>query len=365
MPWRNEGGLISCAVNFVPVPSGVAYSEGQEVWMPRHLPLFAGIKDVDLHTGIRRFEQFDVARDQELVSRGNVALGLFVVKRGVLEVRIDGVVVGLAKAGDLVGEMALFRAGARGATVVAREDSEILTLSRANYEALRDVVHPVAQRIEAHTIAVQVRRLREVGDRIAVLARGQRLDKAPTRPSLFQAFRAQFGSAGFFSSEGVDPVSTMQRSPLFRGASMEALELIAELFEEYAYAEGTILCREGEVGTRMFLLDEGEVDVVVATGEGLQHAATLVPGAAFGMVSLASGGDRMSTCVAKSRVVVHELSGEHWALLIGHPYGAGGTFRRAMIHAFAEHLTYANQQLAEFEREDAVEKSNPGDASTG
>jgi len=331
--------------------------------MLRHLPLFAGIEDVDLHTGIRRFDHFDVSAGEELVSRGNVALGMFVVKSGALEVRIGGVTVGQAGPGDLVGEMALFRDSARGATVVALEASEILVLSRSNYEALRDVVHPVAQRIETHTISLQVRRLLEVGARIAALARGQRLSETPSGPSLFKAFRAQFGSAGLFSSEGVDPVATMQMSPLFHGAAEAALVQIAELFVERAYAEGTLLCREGELGTRMFLLDEGEVDVVLATPEGPQHAATLVPGAAFGMVSLAHGGNRMATCVAKSRVIVHELDADGWSKLIAHPYGAGSTFRRAMILAFAEHLSFANGQLAEFERQEAHERSPLGAVS--
>jgi len=348
-------GLVCLPVILERSELAVAYSVGEDNWMPRNLPLFAGIKDVDLHTGVRRFDQYEVSAGEELLSQGNVALGLFVVKTGRLEVRIGGISVGTAESGDLVGEMALFRDGARSATVVAMEASEILVLTRANYEALRDVVHPVAQRIEAHTIALQVKRLREVGRRIAELGRGHMLDRQPSGASLFQTFRAQFGSAGLFSSEGVDPVSTMQMSPLFQGAPLAALEQIADLFEERAYAEGTLLCQEGELGTRMFLLDEGEVDVVVATADGPQHAATLVPGAAFGMVSLAHGGRRMATCVAKSRVIVHELGAESWQRLIDHPYGAGSTFRRAMIHAFAEHLAFANGQLAEFQQAEITE----------
>jgi len=317
--------------------------------MPKNLPLFEGVNDVDVQTALRRFEAHEVAGGDELLSKGKAAIGLFVVHRGLLEVRIGGVVVGTAGPGDLVGEMALFQDGARTATVVAKEDSEILVLDRENYEALRDVVHPVAQKIEAHTIALQVKRLRSVGERIAELAQGTMLDTPPPGASFFEQVRSQFGRAGIFSQEGVDPLVTMQSSPLFQGAAPAALTQVADFFRESAYGTGTLLCREGEVGTRMFLLDEGEVDVVIATEEGPQHIASLVAGAAFGMVSMAQNGKRMSTCVAQTRVIVHELDLKGWRMLIDHPYGAGSAFRRAMIHAFSEQLSYANTQLADFE----------------
>ena len=317
--------------------------------MAKDLPLFDGVNDVDAYTALRRFESHEVLAGDELLSQGKVAIGLFVVKSGLLEVRIGGVVVGTAGPGDLVGEMALFQDGARTATVVAQEDSEILVLDRANYEALRDVVHPVAQKIEAHTIALQVQRLRSVGERIATLAQGTLLDTPPPGASFFEAIRSQFGPAGIFSSDPVDPLATMLKSPLFQDAAPQALEQVADFFRESAYGRGSLLCREGEIGNRMFLLDDGEVDVVIATAEGPRHIASLVPGAAFGMVSMAQNGKRMSTCVAQTRVVVHELDLKGWRMLIEHPYGAGSAFRRAMIHAFGEQLSYANTQLADFE----------------
>ncbi len=317
--------------------------------MPKNLPLFEGVNDVDLYTALRRFDAHEVEAGDELVSQGKAARGLFVVKAGRLEVRIGGVVVGTAGAGDLVGEMALFQDGARTATVVAQEPSEILVLDRTGYEGLRDTMHPVAQKIEAHTIALQVQRLRSVGERIADLAQGTVLDTEPPGATFFESVRAQFGRAGIFSQEGVDPLGTMQNSPLFQGAAPAALEQIAHFFQEHAYPVGSLLCREGEVGTRMFLLEEGDVDVVIATAEGPRHIASLVPGAAFGMVSMAQNGKRMSTCVAQSRVIAHELDLKGWRMLIEHPHGAGSAFRRAMIHAFAEQLAYANTQLADFE----------------
>jgi CRP-like cAMP-binding protein len=139
-------------------------------------------------------------------------------------------------------------------------------------------------------------------------------------------------------------------SQLFRDAPPMVVERIAEHVQAVSCEAGAVLCVEGETGEQMFVLAEGSVSVVVRA-EGAPHrVARLAPGDAFGMVSLARGGRRMSSCVADGRAVVLRLDAAGWAALIDEPTLVGSAFRRGVIRAFAEQLRASNTQLSEWER---------------
>jgi CRP-like cAMP-binding protein len=173
------------------------------------------------------------------------------------------------------------------------------------------------------------------------------LGSAPQPPptGFFAAVRRLLG-VGAERLVGADVRSALERSSLFADAPPLVLDEIAGRFRSLRCSGGTFLCTEGERGGRMFLLDEGEVDIVVASDEGEPKVVdTLVGGQAFGMVSLASGSPRMSSCVARGDVLVHELSAEAWAELSDDASMVGSTFRRAVVRALADQLRHSNGQL--------------------
>lgn len=314
-------------------------------------PLFDGIIDVDVYAALRHFARRRVAPGDVIVAQGEPADSLLCVVEGELAIRAGATELGVARAGDVVGEMALFEDSTRSASVIAATDAELLVLTRDGYEKLRDVVHPLAQAVELRALQLQVRRLRGVGDRIAELASGQPL--AYRRPSdvFFAAVTSLFGRGGRFSTERVDPLPGMRKNPLFADAPEDALVRIAAELTAQAWGPGAFLCTEGEVGDAMYLLEDGDVDVVVATeADRVEHLVTLHRGAAFGMVSLAEDAPRMSSCIAKTRVVVQRLGKDGWERLVREPFLAGTVFRRAMIRAISEQLAYSNGQLQAYER---------------
>lgn len=325
--------------------------------MARELPsLFDGMNDVDQYTALRRFDEIELIEGQEVLREGTPAHSLVCITEGELEISSSGIVVGTAGPGDLIGETALFQTGARTATVTAKTAAKILVLDRKGYEELRDTVHPMAQHIEAATIKLQVSRLLSVGNKIASLAEGTPM--APVQPNdgFWGAVQSVFGPGGSLAVMSAETEIAMQRSLLFADAPEAARKAIGERFQPVGCHPGTVLCAEGEVGSKMYLLDAGEVEVVVATPEQRpQHIATLVPGDAFGMVSLASHGPRMSSCVARSQVLVHVLDLDGWSKLIDDPYFAGTAFRRAIIRAFSDQLAYSNNQLADFDEQQTAE----------
>jgi len=319
--------------------------------MPRKLPaIFDGLNDVDQATALRYFEEREVPAGEVLIREGEPARGLVCVLEGQLQIRSGDTVLGTATDGDLVGEMALFEQTLRTASVVAAKPTRILVLRLEGYERLRDVMHPLGAALEHHALKLQTERMRRLGDRISALAEGTSAGFNRPTERFFQGLKTLFGMGGLSVVVQINPIATLRYSTIFADAPLEALRQIAQVFTLAAYAPGQVLITEGEVGQEMYILAEGEVDVVVSTREGrVQHLATLEQGAAFGMLSLAQDQPRMATCVAKTKVGVMVLDRKGWDRLVNEPYLAGSTFRRGLLRGMAEQIAVSNKQLAEFE----------------
>ncbi len=59
----------------------------------------------------------------------------------------------------------------------------------------------------------------------------------------------------------------ISRSVLFLGLSDQDKERIAQVAEELEFADGELICRQGEEGDALFLIDEGCVEVVINAEE--------------------------------------------------------------------------------------------------
>ncbi len=55
----------------------------------------------------------------------------------------------------------------------------------------------------------------------------------------------------------------LQRIRLFSGLDEAALLAVHKRIQPVAFDAGDILCREGELGDRMFIIDGGDVDVLL------------------------------------------------------------------------------------------------------
>ncbi|MCB9676906.1 MAG: cyclic nucleotide-binding domain-containing protein [Alphaproteobacteria bacterium] len=310
--------------------------------------IFDGLNDIDVATAERRFTVRKVAAGEEVIREGEVGRAMACVVSGELVIQADGAEVGRVSAGAVLGEMGLFEDSPRTASASAAVPTELWVLERSGYEELRDTLHPICMNIEIATLEAQVHRLDETGRKVASLGLGVPTAVAP--PSgFFAAVARLFGAGGTREVRG-DAMGALMKSPLFGDAPEPAVQMIADLFDAVQCEAGEFLCTEGEQGDSMFVLEKGEVDVVVNM-EGTPHQVdSLEPGSAFGMVSLARGGKRMASCVARSGALVHRLGRDGWDALVNEPYMVGSTFRRAVIRAFSDQLRYSNQQLAKWEK---------------
>lgn len=318
--------------------------------------LFADVNDVDASSAQRRFGFRSFPAGEVVLAAGAPGRALAGVIEGVLEVRAGDVAVATVGPGELVGELALFESVQRTADVVARTDSEILVVERDAYEELRDTAHPVAANLERLVLRQQVQRLREMDDRIAWMSEGERRAARFPGADFFSRIAAEFGRGGMFDPVGIDPVRALLASRLFPDISDAVLEALADRLEVQACGSGEFLVTEGRPADRLWLVESGEVEVLVATGEDeVQPLARVGPGALIGAAALVDGGVRMASCVARERVVALTLDVEAWTRLESDPTLVGSALRRAVIRALAAQLAGANALVARFERERAAE----------
>ena len=70
------------------------------------------------------------------------------------------------------------------------------------------------------------------------------------------------------------------------------------------YKDGEYVCKEGDTGEEMYVLEQGEVDVFV----GEIKVGTMEVGAVFGELSLIYGTKRTAGCRCKGECIVYSLS---------------------------------------------------------
>jgi CRP/FNR family cyclic AMP-dependent transcriptional regulator len=123
---------------------------------------------------------------------------------------------------------------------------------------------------------------------------------------------------------------------------------------EREYADGEVICREGESSSEMFVIQSGKVRIFKASKRGQLDLALLEKGNFFGEMSVLEGLPRDATAqaVGKTRVVVMSTG----ALLVR--LRRDPTFAFELLHRLSGRVRSLNSRLLE-----ALEQSNtPGAA---
>jgi len=106
---------------------------------------------------------------------------------------------------------------------------------------------------------------------------------------------------------------------LFAELTLKNLATILPYIRLYRCPKGTLICREGDPGDRIYLIYKGKVDVLKATGifEGTPFKlATLSSGKFFGEMSLLFRQPRAASCVAKAESLLFSLSFEDFERVV-------------------------------------------------
>ena len=91
----------------------------------------------------------------------------------------------------------------------------------------------------------------------------------------------------------------LQRVSLFKGISRREFGTLFSALLVRNYSSGEILCREGDIGRALFIIESGQVEVVRKTADALmRRVAVLKAGDYFGEMSLIDEQPRTASVIA-------------------------------------------------------------------
>jgi predicted acylesterase/phospholipase RssA/CRP-like cAMP-binding protein len=105
----------------------------------RNVRVLTGLPDQDLERLAGQLDEVHVKAGRWIIRESDAADSMFMVRSGRVEVVDEGppeAVIRVLRRGDVLGELALLSAGRRSVSARARRDTELLELSRAQFEAL-------------------------------------------------------------------------------------------------------------------------------------------------------------------------------------------------------------------------------------
>ena len=106
-------------------------------------------------------------------------------------------------------------------------------------------------------------------------------------------------------------VETLRKIPLFTGLPTARLKLIAYTAEVVEFAPGEPIVRQGDPADAVYIVTEGEADVVIRDTEGHDITlATMGRNSLFGETAVLSKGRRTATVRAKDRVTTFKISAD-------------------------------------------------------
>ncbi len=111
------------------------------------------------------------------------------------------------------------------------------------------------------------------------------------------------------------------RVPLFSELKPEAMKELIETLAVRRIPAGSIICKEGETGNSMFVISDGWVEIFTGKLEEKNTLDSLKEGDFFGEFGLLTDGLRHASALAKSDVVLLEITSKHFSdLSEKHPH---------------------------------------------
>lgn len=116
--------------------------------------------------------------------------------------------------------------------------------------------------------------------------------------------------------------------PIFHGLSHNCLKKVAEQLEPISFSAGDSLIKKGEIGEEMYLIDQGEVEVVNDLGVTI---AIIKHGQCVGEIALLNHTLRTANVIAKNYCDVYRLTKKDFTSLSKDFPELEESFQRIMV----------------------------------
>jgi len=247
----------------------------------RRMPLFATMDEAEIDLLCSRLRVEHCPPGQVIIRQGERGDRFYVIKRGHVEVtqrdeRGVSEVVNQLDRGHYFGELALLRDVPRNATCRATLPTEVLSLSRQDFDRL-----------------VKAR-----------FALREKVDRSIGRADL------------------------LRRMPLFAELDALQIQLIAAQLREETYEPGAVIIRQGEIGETFYVIESGRVQVSVAQDGEERVIAERGPGEYVGEIALLLKVPRTATVRTLTPTRMLALHKDDFdQLVVKHLYVSGGLER--------------------------------------
>ncbi len=105
-----------------------------------------------------------------------------------------------------------------------------------------------------------------------------------------------------------DVERALERLPLFKPLTHELVHELATHTERRLYTDGELVIQQGDHGDELFIVERGEVEVMVDRHAGMERVASLGPRDFFGEMGLLTGEQRRATVRANGEVTLLVVS---------------------------------------------------------
>jgi HEAT repeat protein/ATP/ADP translocase len=114
----------------------------------------------------------------------------------------------------------------------------------------------------------------------------------------------------------LDRILLLREIPMFSKLSPEDLERIAEIAQEQLYSSHSLICREGDPGSTLFIIVNGEVDVIKLLGKKQNILATRRDGEFVGEMAILESAPRSATLKARGDVRALTIEGDAFKTIL-------------------------------------------------
>jgi CRP/FNR family cyclic AMP-dependent transcriptional regulator len=142
--------------------------------------------------------------------------------------------------------------------------------------------------------------------------------------------------------EHVRRVGILARTPVFAGLPRRLLARLAVQLFEKAYAPGETVFAEGDPGKGLFVVLDGEVEILRETAQGPQRIVAFGPGTAFGELALIDDLPRSATARATAPTRLLILYRSHFEELVAGDRAIALVVMKNLLRLLAGYVRAAN-----------------------
>jgi CRP-like cAMP-binding protein len=117
--------------------------------------------------------------------------------------------------------------------------------------------------------------------------------------------------------------SLLKRSAIFAGLSDSEAEAVAAICQKQVYEPGSIIIQQGDTGDELFVIEDGQVEIVLMGTMPERQVVVLGKGQVLGEMSLLDFGYRSATARATEETTVQVIKEADFTSLCEHDHRIG------------------------------------------